>query len=99
MIDFCHIIPDKLFKGATLLCILVTAWLAFEKSFVEELERQMVYKENPGGVGTSSVKFPYNMIARLRFGHPKNWIDLFDPTKKEKMVKDDKTLGIRIFFW
>ena len=97
--DLCNSVTEKIFVLAAILSGSLAAWLSFEGRFIHELQEQMVDKKNPGGVGTDSVKFPYNLIARIRFGHPNRWLDLFDPTAKPKLVKDDRTLGSRIFIW
>ena len=94
--DLCNSVSEKIFVLAAILSGLIAAWLSFEGRFIRDLQEQMVDKKNPAGVGTDSVKFPYNLIARIRFGPPNRWLDLFDPTAKPKLVKGGKTSGFRI---
>ena len=94
--DLCNSVSEKIFVLAAILSGLIAAWFAFEGRFIHDLQEQMVDKKNPAGIGTDSVKFPYNLLARIRFGPPNRWLDLFDPTAKQKLVKGDKTSGFKI---
>lgn len=95
----CDIIPGKIFVLGALIAALPGAWIVFKRHFVRELEEQMVDLRNPVGIGTATVKFPYNLLARIMIGPSYKWTQLFDPTAREKLWPKDKTSAVRRALW
>ncbi|SRR5258708_4910748 len=91
-------------KPFTLLAILSAipgAYVVFIRSFFLEIRDQMVDTQNPGGVGTKSVRFAYKVLARIYIGEKSKWMELFNPTSEEfeKVFRSDKTSALRAFVW
>lgn len=60
----------------------------------------MVGPENPAGVGTKSVSFPYRLIAHLYIGKENKWLELLNPTSTvNKKLESDKSQSLRIFIY
>ena len=84
-----------------LLSLVPGAYLSLKKSFLRDISDQMVDRQNPGGVGTSTVTLPYRILAYIYIGKRERWLDLFSPGSSvhSKLLKSDKTAGVRIFVW
>jgi hypothetical protein len=99
MSELCNIVPAKVFVLAALFAAIPGAWIVFRIHFIRELEDQMIDHRNPAGIGTATVKFPYNALARIMIGPRSKWTELFDPTAREKLWKKDKTSAVRRALW
>ena len=82
-----------------LLCAVPGAWLSFRNSFIRDFQDQMVDLENPVGVGTCTIAWPYKFLAYMMIGPKNKWLNLFDPPAKASLLKEDKTSALRIFMW
>lgn len=88
------------FTLLALLSALPGAYLAFKKSFPDDLKSQMVDRGNPSGIGQKTVRCSYKLLARLFLGRKRNWIGLFSSTSETaKVFTEDKTIALRMFIW
>jgi len=88
----------------TILAILTAlpgAYLSFKRSFIYELQNQMTDLRNPGGVGQDTLNSAYRILAYIFIGKRDKWMEIFDPlsTVTQRLLKKDKTAGLRIFIW
>jgi hypothetical protein len=76
------------------------AYLSFKRSFIKDLQDQMIDLRNPVGIGTGTVRFFYKIFAYIFIGKKEIWMDLFDQfSETHKQLQPDKTTELRMFFW
>ena len=77
------------------------AYLSFRRSFLRDIQDQMVDLRNPSGIGIATIPVSYQLLAYIFIGKKQRWIDLFDPTAEvnRTTARTDKTDGLRIFVW